>query len=117
MMEKIGNRTVVYSGTFIVPEGEDVWFTADASGWSIKINIQFERNGAEQGIRIEPKTDHAKIIFVKWDNSIGTTTTTPAPLGSHQDGRKLSFMATNYCIGGVNRLDIQLLLGGTNGAA
>lgn len=34
----------------------------------------------------------------------------PEPLATLHDGQKLAFMASNYAIGGTNKLDLQLLL-------
>lgn len=111
-MDKIGNRDIVYSGSFIVPAGESVWITADAEGWIVKFNIQFDNSGTERSVTIEPQSDHVKVIFKKWDNAIGTATVSPAPLGTHNNGKQLSFMATNYLIGNTNSFQIQILLGG-----
>jgi hypothetical protein len=111
-MEKVGSRDVVYRGNFIVPENEGVMFTADVEGWLINFNVQFENDGTNQGVRIEPQPGNVKLIFTNWNSSIGTTTVKPAALGTHQNGKKLSFMATNYGIGKVNKFDIHLMLGG-----
>jgi len=111
-MAKIGNHEIVYSETFLVPSGKDIWFTANISGWSVTVNVTFEE-GEKQEITVRPVSDHAHIKLVNWNNSLGTALVEPAILGTHQDGRKLYFMVVNYRIGQTNRLDIQLLLGGS----
>ena len=62
-MNKIGNLDIVDTRTFIVPATDSVWFSIMAMGWTVKINIVFEPTAAEQSIRMEPKPDHARIIF------------------------------------------------------
>jgi len=113
-MEKIGNRELVYSKDFIVPEGEQVEILLDLQGWHLKLVILFEPKGDAQGITLKPIDDHAEITFVKWDNGLGTCTSKPVELGTHQTGKKVFFTATNYCIGGTNKLTFQILMGGQN---
>ena len=51
-MEKIGNRELVYSQDFIVPEGEKIDITQNIKGWKLRIVIAFDLNGSEQGVTI-----------------------------------------------------------------
>jgi len=111
MNEKIGNKDVVYTGSFLVPKGNDVWLNANVAGWQLKINVRFEE-GKQQELRIRPVQDYAEITLFDWSNSLGTALVEPGTLGSHTDGRKLYFMISNFRIGETNKLDIQLLLGG-----
>lgn len=111
-MEKIGNRTLLYSKDFIVPEGEHIEIIHNIEGWNLKIKIKFEQNAEKQGLNITPVDDHALIIFQKWDNGLGTCTSKPIQLGTHQSGRKVYFTAVNYCIIGTNKFTFQLLMGG-----
>ncbi|MBQ4798104.1 hypothetical protein J8L73_02940 [Pseudoalteromonas sp. MMG006] len=113
-MEKIGNRKLVYSQNFIVPEGERVDITSNLEGWNLRIVIAFDPKGSEQGVTIKPIDDYALITFIKWDNSLGTCTSKPLELGTHHKGNKLFFSATNYCISGTNKLTFQLLMGDDN---
>ena len=114
-MEKIGNRELLYSGEFIVPEGEQIEMLLNLKGWKLKIVVVFDPNGDEQGITIKPVDDYAEITLIKWDNGLGTCTTKPVELGTHQTGKKIFFTAANYCIGGTNKLTFQILMGGHNG--
>lgn len=114
-MERIGNRELLYSGEFIVPEGEQVEMRLDLKGWKLKLVVIFEKNGKEQGITIKPVDDYAEITLIKWDNVLGTSTVKPAELGTHQSGNKIYFTAANFCIGGTNKLSFQVLMGVCNG--
>lgn len=80
----------------------------------MKIVIKFEPKADEQGVNIKPVEDYAQITFRKWDNGLGTCTSEPAEIGTHNNGSKVYFSATNYCILGTNKLTFQLLLGGQN---
>ena len=113
-MEKIGNKELVYSKDFIVPEGEDVDITHNLQGWDLKIKIKFDQNAENQSINLTPVDDHALITFQKWDSSLGSSTANPAQLGTHNSGRTVYFSAASYCIGGTNKLTFQLLMGGKN---
>lgn len=110
-MQKIGNKELIFSGDFIVPEGEQVEINQNIDGWELKIVINFDPKAEKQGLNIVPKEDHALINFLKWDNGLGTCTSEPIELGTHSKGFKIYFSATNYCIGGTNKLTFQLLKG------
>ena len=111
-MEKIGNRELLYSSDFIVPEGEQVEMHLNLKGWNLKIIVIFDPTGKEQGITIKPVNGYAEITLIKWDNGLGTCTSKPVELGTHQIGEKIFFTATNYCISGTNKLTFQILMGG-----
>ena len=110
-MEKIGNKQIVYTGSFLVPKEDDVWFSANVDGWQLKMNIRFEE-GKTQEVKIRVLQDYAEITLIDWSNTLGTAFVEPVVLGTHKDGRKLYFMMSNFRIGETNKLDIQLLLGG-----
>ncbi len=63
-------------------------------------------------MEITPTDEGATLVFRKWDNSLGTALIEPVRLATLHDGQKLSFMASNYMIGGTNKLDLQFLLEG-----
>lgn len=110
-MIKIGNKELVFSQTFLIPKSQEVWFTTNISGWNLKVKIDF-KEGKKQEIKVLPVEDYANIILINWNSSLGTALVEPGLLGSHNDGRKLYFMCSNFRIGETNKFDIQLLLGG-----
>jgi hypothetical protein len=117
-MENIGNKEIVYTKQYIIPENDTVNFDTHVEGWLVKVSIQFEiipnktnelRVEVDEGVK-----DKAKIILTNWNNSLGTATIAPVTIGKHANGKTLSFMLVNYTIGKTNFLSIQLLLGGQN---
>lgn len=113
-MEKIGSNALLYSKDFIIPEGDEVEVIQNLEGWNLKIKIKFDQNAEKQGLSITPVDDYALITFQKWDNGLGTCTSKPIELGTHGTGKKVYFLASNFCIGGTNKLTFQLLMGGQN---
>lgn len=113
-MEKIGDKEIVYRGSFLIPEGEIVSFDADVSGWKVNVVVEFQDSGGEQGLQIERTDPGVKIVLLNWNSSIGTALASPAGIGSHSSGKKLSVMLSNYRVGKTNKLDIQLLLKGNS---
>lgn len=114
-MNKIGSFDIVDTRTFIVPPNESIQLSLNALGWIVKLHIAFEPSAPANGIRVEPQSDHARIVFSKWDSSLGSATKAPVELGRHSNGRKLYFMATHYMIGdspenAVVKLDLQFLM-------
>jgi hypothetical protein len=115
-MNKIGTFEIIDTRSLIIPPGDDAWLDVVAMGWSVKLNFVFEYTGSEAGIKIQPQSNHARITFSKWENSLGTATTQPVEIGTHSTGRKLYFMATHYLIGSepsrsTIKLDVQFLMG------
>ena len=112
-MENIGNKEIVYTKHFIVPENETIYFDTHIEGWFVRVSIRFELvPNKNNELRVETTQDMAKIVLTNWNNSLGTATISPVPIGKHVNGKTLSFMLVNYTIGKTNYLSIQLLLGG-----
>jgi hypothetical protein len=109
-VEKIGDKELVYRGSFLLPHGDSASFSANVEGWQIDVTVDFQDTDGEQAVRIVPTDPGATIILVNWNSSIGTATVAPATLGTHSSGKKLYFMVSNYRIGKTNKLDLQLLL-------
>ncbi|EIX4885418.1 hypothetical protein M5216_004481 [Vibrio vulnificus] len=110
-METVGNRTLVYSEEFLVPQNENITINETIEGWDLSINISFEPKSNNQGVSIRPNDNSVSLVFQKWDNSLGTCTSEPVLIGTHNSGRSLSFMAANYFLGGTNKFTFQLLIG------
>jgi len=111
---KIGNRKVVYTSSLIIPEGEDAWIFFDVGDWHVKVNLIFNISDEENengAISIEGIDDHAKVTFFNWNNSLGTVTVNPVELGKTNEGKRLTFMASHWLIGRVNKIDVQFLIG------
>lgn len=111
-MVKIGDGDLLGHYALLIPEHSTARIPVNVKGWKFDLNIKFDNTSAERGVDITPTNDGATIVFRKWDNSLGTALIEPVLLATLHDGQKLAFMASNYAIGGTNKLDLQLLLQG-----
>lgn len=111
-MIKIGKEELVGSYTLLIPENSMVRIPLDIKGWKFSLDIEFDNTSEKQGVDRKSTAEGAIIVFRKWNNPLGTALIEPVPLGTLANGQKLFFMASNYVIGGTNKLDLQLLLGG-----
>ena len=111
-MVKIGDGDLLEYYTLLIPEDSTVRIPVDVKGWKFDLDIKFDNTSEERGVDITKTDDGATLVFRKWDNSLGTALLKPHILATLQDGQKLAFMASNYAIGGTNKLDLQLLLQG-----
>ena len=110
---KIGDLQVLYSTILVVPMGETAEIEIPIGTWNLKIELVFEDDDGDNkksGLRVYPIEDKARILFMNWNNSIGTATIEPATLGHINTGQNISFLAANFRIGSVNKLDFQLLI-------
>ena len=111
-MVKIGNEELLGCYTLLIPENSTARISLDVKGWKFNLDIEFDNKSEERGVEITPTDEGATLVFRKWDNSLGTALIEPVRLATLHDGQKLSFMASNYMIGGTNKLDLQFLLEG-----
>ena len=111
-MVKIGDGDLLEYYTLLIPENSTARIPLDIQGWKFDLAIKFDNTSKERGVDITSTKDGATLVFRKWDNSLGTALIEPEPLATLKDGQKLAFMASNYAIGGTNKLDLQLLLQG-----
>lgn len=110
-MIKIGRRTLIANFPQIqIPKGEEAEIDIDVYGWKLKIIIEFQDVGTEQGIQIQSNgNDSVRMIFQNWANPIGSSLKVPARLALLQQGGALEFLATNYRIVETNLFSLQLL--------
>lgn len=109
-MVTIGQGELVGAYTLLIPGDEAASIPVDVHGWKFDLGVKFDNGAPEQGVDVVPNGHGATLVFRKWDNSLGTALVKPARLATLDDGHELAFMASNYVIGGTNRLDLQLLL-------
>ena len=109
-MVKIGDGDMLGYYALLIPENSTARIPLDVQGWKFDLDIKFDNTSEERGVDITKTDDGATITFRKWNNSLGTALLEPEPLATLHDGQKLAFMASNYAIGGTNKLDLQLLL-------
>lgn len=110
-MIKIGRREVLANFPQLqIPRGDITVIDVDVYGWKLKVEIEFEDNGAEQSVQIAPiGVDGVKLLFKNWSNPIGMSLKKPGHLARLQAGGALEFSATNYRVGDTNLFSLQLL--------
>lgn len=117
-MIEIGERELAFSCTLLLADSQEVVINAPLDGWQLKITLVLypqEEKGTNSVSWNAVSDNHAKIEFRGWDNSLGTALKRPEKLGVTDTSRRLvSFMACNHKVGEINRLDFQLLLGGSD---
>ena len=112
---QIGDREIVHSCTLIVPEREQALISFAVGGWSINVEVAFEQGEdkeAEGSMDVYPvDNNRLRMTFKNWNNPLGTATSQPIRIGNTNRKRELSFLATHWRIGTINRMDILFLLG------
>lgn len=110
-MIKVGGKEVVFKATLLIPEDEKAEIEI-TDVIQTKIIISFENNGGAESIKPVPWKDGTgvELIFKNWNQSLGTSLNTHVTFAQLKSGSKLQIIATNYKIGKVNNLDIQLVI-------
>ena len=119
--EKIGESEVVYSRTFLISVGQDIWFEFDAGHWkNIRVRVLFVGEMDQQAAKISPSVsisgekDHAAIAFRDW-HATEWSYCEATHFGTRNDGKKLWFTAmydTQERGAKLRRLTVQIVLGG-----
>ncbi len=106
----IGDKEVVGFVSMIVPNNEEANFTVHIIDWELNITLVFVVDDGEQHIEMTPlDTNHLKMIFKNFTNSLGTTLKDIGEIGI-VNNRKLYYLPITYSVGNMNRIDIQFLL-------
>ena len=115
-MKKIGDRDVVYNGSFIIHSGEEALFDVPIGDPNIKISLVFDSASPDSG---NSNTSWSfndgllRIVFKGWTNPLGSALIKPNKLGDAIDGRSFGFNVVHQHIGSVNYVNFELYLGGT----
>ena len=110
----IGQAELVEHYSLLVPKGEPVHIPVRLGKFVFGMDIEFDDEQDESSVDVLPIDTGVKITFLKWNSALGTAFAEPVTLADLPDGRKLLMMATNQTIGGTKKLDLQLLVQGTN---
>ena len=114
MTMKIGDKSVVSVSSLIVPDGDSASIESTIENQTIKIKLFFYPNEGDQPkIDWQPEGEYLNINFRGWTNSLATATNKPVKIATDINGKILGFMVTHWRVGSINRVDFQLLLGGT----
>ena len=113
MTIKVGKREVVFSTSLIIPKSESADFQFLIGAWKIEIMVSFEDDKASEGTRnilFEHQNSQLHLKFVNWNNSLGTALTKPVEIGRTNTNQELSFIATHWLVGEINKVDFQFML-------
>ncbi len=105
-MVKIGEGDLMGCYSLLIPQDSMAHIPVDIDGWRFDLAIEFDNTSEDSGVDIAESSQGAKIVFHKWDSMLGTALKEPVTLATLRDGQKLAFMASNYAIGGTNKLDL-----------
>ena len=119
MSSSIGNKTIVFSDSFLVPENEilHIRFIYDGEDDIQNFEVTFEEREQEQksekiSSQLEFQGDKNKLClsFINWNSPLGVATTTPIGVGTSGNGQEISILASVKKIGSIYQLHIQVLL-------
>lgn len=116
-MIKVGNKELCFSKTFLVRDNEEIDVEITIDEWLLKITIiMLEGAHGNASLNWHAVSDnHARIEFKGWTNPLGTGTQEPIQLGTTDTTKRaVYFSALNVKVGGINRFDFHILLGGAH---
>ena len=106
----IGNKEVIQFVSMIVPNNEEANFTIHIYNWELNITVVFLLdNGVQRIETTSTDSNHIKMSFMNFTNSLGSTLKDIGEIGNFNN-RKLYYLPITYCVGNMNRIDIQFLL-------
>jgi hypothetical protein len=114
---QVGDKTLVFSQTFLVPDNETAKITVPLGvtplgPQDLSVHIRFipSRGSGEASWRFEDKV--LKIDFLGWASHIGTSFAKPVPIGD-VNGKPLGFTVAHQKISDANNLvTLQFYTGG-----
>jgi hypothetical protein len=117
MKAKVGAREVIHCTSLIIPSSESAEICFNVGAWEIDIKISFETDSTKEGSRdilYDNIDNQLHLKFRNWTNSIGTALIKPVEIGRTNTNQGLSFIATHWLIGDVNKIDMQFMLDAIN---
>lgn len=118
-MEKIniGNRTLIVSQTFFIPDGEEVEIqtsTSENELLKIRLTCQFvgdQSNTPAPIIRHDLVGEHIVFKFENFTESLGAATNRHTDFAASKVGSTYSYFAVTYRLKGATKIEFQVLLG------
>lgn len=118
-MEKIniGNKTLLVSQTFFIPDGEEVEIqtqTSENEILKIKLTCQFtgdQSNAPAPIIRHDLVGEHIVFKFENFTESLGAMTNRHTDFAVSKVGSTYSYFAVTYRLKGATKIEFQVLLG------
>jgi hypothetical protein len=114
---KINNQEISFSGSPLVLDEQVAELSVDIKGWSFTRQLIFHPNagGASRAIRGEATPTHLRLHFDKWVDTLGSALAEPINVARLSGGQIVYASFFHNRVGSLNRVDVQLALGGSNG--
>jgi hypothetical protein len=117
-MIKVGERELIFSATVITQDECDVTCTFPINEVQTTVILCFHPSpeGGKEQPSVEAKVigqNQLRIGLRGWSNAIGTATKEPVKIGQTSDGRGIGILLYSQRVGDINRLDFQVVLGGS----
>lgn len=116
-MNQIGTYRVVDTKRLLIPRDQESSLEFVDGTERINLKLVFESDADEKAtaaIRVEGKSDHARIVFRNWRGSLGQSTVDPIPIGETDKKEAISFMAASWRIGNTRIIEVQIMIGGAS---
>ena len=110
-MTMIGDKTIIFSDTFLVPDGDICKLSVELNP-PLQIEIEFQPNGTEQKIIWKNNNEILHIIFSGYNSPNGIVPIKPVKLGKYATGEAIGLLFFLQHIGTINNLVITFLKGG-----
>ena len=112
-MITIGEREVAFQTTLFVPDGEIAKIQVNVGDWKMPIEVSFTTgDGPRPSVTWRGEGEILKMIFEGFLSNIVTVTQGPSKIGVTDAGKNVGFIALISKHGKINRVELQLLLGG-----
>lgn len=113
---KVGNREVLLSTTFMVPDGEEAAFShLIAEGDLLNCRLKFTHDPADHtDKKTTIQTDYDNDVFIltfnNFDNSLGHSTSKPIVICLSNRHEPITFLATIFKMKTFTKVEMQLML-------
>ena len=116
MRVQYGDRVVASSFTLLVTDSEEAQITDPVPNFPANLKIAFKPpEGKPPSWAFEAiDAQNLKLTLVGWNSAVGTAFDKPVKIGT-LGGADVAIMVCHYKIGILNRLDVQMLIGGKYG--
>jgi len=116
----VGGREVIFSETLLCPFGEEIDLKVSVPNeeelWELR--IRFSDDEKEEGKEGTPKPymnftvekDVWIFNFANWNNSIGSTISTPAEIAESTGGQAITMLTEIAKLPGLHRAKIQIMI-------
>jgi hypothetical protein len=112
LKETISGNEIIYKTSLLIPHQQSASFSLGKEGANIRVVVKFRdlpESKDESGLQIEGDGNTANLTFDNWNNQLGTALTTPAKMADLSNGNSLTFLATHWKIGNLDKVDFQFM--------